>query len=474
MKDTNQFELPGGDNECKVYYSENKVIREFFPGFGLSARLAIEIIGLETLENFGVVKTKVLNNNDDSLILEHKLLPFALPSIWTVGHLIDSLKLTMELSNNLKKFGFGLKDYLPENIVFDGVNPFFVDFASITSIPKIPETDWIITESEGKNYMKYLFKKQMLPFFLIPIFSAYLRSQNDMRNLLRSNYCNSGKTVPSYRDLKLFTISKKNFSLKIRILLFLFLFGKFKELKINFKLVYWILKFLEKKSSLPNSAYSQYYLDKAEDSDFNQGKSWNKKQTNLDSLVSRYRPCSLLDIGSNTGWFSILAAVKGAQVIAFDQDISSIYNLYVQSKKMKLNISSYVLSFEDLISELELELEFEIQIDKDPRRLPNTRFSSDIVLALGLIHHLCLGSGYAIPSIMKVLAAVTNKCLVVEFVELEDEKILSEPGFFKNFSKSKNEYSLNSVVQESKKYFSRYEILESHPNSRTLVTFFKN
>lgn len=211
MKNSIQFELPGGDNECRVYYSENKVIREFFPGFGLSSRLAIEMIGLDKLENFGVVKTKVLNNNDHSLILEHKLLPFALPSIWTVGQLIDSLKLTMELNTNLKKFGFGLKDYLPENIVFDGVNPFFVDFASITSIPKLRETDWIIIESEGKHYMKYLLKKQMLPFFLIPIFSAYLRSQNDMRNLLRLNYCNSGKTAPSYRDLKLFTISKRIF-----------------------------------------------------------------------------------------------------------------------------------------------------------------------------------------------------------------------------------------------------------------------
>lgn len=474
MKNTIQFELPGGDNECRVYYSENKVIREFFPGFGLSSRLAIEMIGLDLLENFGVVKTKVLNNNDDSLILEHKLLPFALPSIWTVGHLVDSLKLTMELSTNLNKFGFGLKDYLPENIVFDGVNPFFVDFASITSIPNLRKTDWIITESEGKNYIKYLLKKQMLPFFLIPIFSAYLISQNDMRNLLRSNYCNSGKNVPTYRDLKLFTLSKKNFFLRIRVLVFLFLFGKFKELEMNFKLVHWMLNFLEKKMSLPNSAYSQYYLDKAEDSDLNQRRSWNKKQTNLDSIISKYLSCSILDIGCNTGWFSILAANKGAHVIAFDQDISSIYNLYIQSKTMKLNINPYVLSFEDLISELDLELEFEIQIDKDPRRLPNRRFSSDIVLALGLIHHLCLGSGYTIPSIMKVLAAVTNKCLVVEFVELRDEKILSEPDFFANLSKSKNEYDLNLVVQEGKKYFTSYEISESHPNSRSLVTFFKN
>lgn len=256
--------------------------------------------------------------------------------------------------------------------------------------------------------------------------------------------------------------------------MFLFLFGRFKGLRINFKLVYWMLNFLEKKLSLPNSAYSQYYLDKEEDSDLNQGESWNKKQTNLDSIISKYLPCSLLDIGSNTGWFSILAAYKGAHVTAFDQDISSIYNLYIQSKTMKLNINSYVLSFEDLISELDLELEFEIQIDKDPRRLPNKRFSSDIVLALGLIHHLCLGSGYSIPSIMKVLAALTNKCLVVEFVELEDEKILLEPDFFKNLSKSKSEYNVNSVVQEGKKYFSGYEISESHPNSRSLITFFKN
>jgi hypothetical protein len=467
------FELPGGDNECKVYYFNGKVIREYLPKYGKSSRQVIDVIGLDTLEKFGVVNTKVIFRNIDALILEHELLVAALPSSWSLGHLKDALDLTLKLSLNLNKFGFCLKDFLPENIVFDGTKPFFIDFSSITLSSTLHEIDWIKIESGGKNPIKYLLKQQLLPYFLIPIFLGYLNSQDIMRSFLQNNYCNSGARQPSIRDLELFKFKKRNFSTSLKIVSFLILFGKLQNLNINFQLIRWIVKSLEKNLRVPMSAYSNYYSDKGEDSNLNQKSKWNNKQKNVATVISKYAPCSLLDLGSNTGWFSELAAQNGANVIALDQDISSIHELYLKSKVMKMDITPLVISFEELVSEQELDTEFGIQVNGDSRKLPDDRFNSDIVLALGLIHHLCLGSGYSIDSIMKILALLTNKCLIIEFIYLNDEKILSNPDFFANLSNRRNNYDLKKVIDQGQKYFREYRILESFPNTRCLIMFFK-
>ena len=72
------------------------------------------------------------------------------------------------------------------------------------------------------------------------------------------------------------------------------------------------------------------------------------------------------------------------------------------------------------------------------------------------------------------LSNVTNKQLIVEFVDLSDELIVNEPSFFPNLSKFTLEnYNLDECIRIGMKYFLDVNILESHPESRKILVFKK-
>jgi hypothetical protein len=50
------------------------------------------------------------------------------------------------------------------------------------------------------------------------------------------------------------------------------------------------------------------------------------------------------------------------------------------------------------------------------------RAKSDTVTALALIHHLVLSKNVPLPDVAKMMADLTKKYLVIEFVPLNDEK----------------------------------------------------
>jgi hypothetical protein len=99
-----------------------------------------------------------------------------------------------------------------------------------------------------------------------------------------------------------------------------------------------------------------------------------------------------------------------------------------------------------------------------------SRISSDLVLCLALSHHLILGEGIDIKVLVKQLSEITNKTLVLEHIELDDELIKNDPSFFKNISKFNfQNYNIDLVIKESLNYFKSYTIKDSHPSSRKLI-----
>ena len=93
-----------------------------------------------------------------------------------------------------------------------------------------------------------------------------------------------------------------------------------------------------------------------------------------------------------------------------------------------------------------------------------------IVLCLGLLHHLVLGSGMSLADVLGIFSELTKKTLVLEYVDLQDKLIQGEPSFFKNIGKySANTYNIEAVIEETKKCFNSCEVLDSHPLTRRLL-----
>jgi SAM-dependent methyltransferase len=208
------------------------------------------------------------------------------------------------------------------------------------------------------------------------------------------------------------------------------------------------------------SSYSNYYLHKNENQSTDQNLEWVAKQHSVYELLSEFKPKRVLDLGSNTGWYSKLASENGALVLAADIDEGCITELRSEATIKNLGIIPFYL---DLSKEIK-------QFDNLQRA---AWFGSDLVLCLGLIHHLILGRGHTFEQVAEILFAYTSKILVLEFVEIDDEKIKEEPEFFPNYNDKCQNYSCEKLVMGFKDFFELIDERESNPFTRKILVFRK-
>jgi SAM-dependent methyltransferase len=216
----------------------------------------------------------------------------------------------------------------------------------------------------------------------------------------------------------------------------------------------------------PRSGYSNYYDEKREAHSLIDLAGFLPKQKTVHDALRARMPGSVLDIGANTGWYSALAASLGASVIALEEDESCIDILYGRAKRERLRVLPLKASFAGLTAGIPGTGGVPLY------RAGVERLGADLVLVLGLLHHLVLGEGRAIDDVVAVLAALARRTLVLEFIALDDEKVVGDPGFFPNLKRfNVATYNLDLLIQAGRRHFSRSEVLASHPASRTIVAF---
>lgn len=217
--------------------------------------------------------------------------------------------------------------------------------------------------------------------------------------------------------------------------------------------------------------YTSYYKSKREDFTIAHQAEWREKQKNVFNILSTYKPKTVLDIGANIGWFSMLAEHLGAEVVATDIDEASISTLYEYVKQDALNIMPLVLSFSELVNS-----------DGD-----KALFVTDIVLSLAVVHHLVFIAGIWLEQVFKILSAVTKNTLVLEYVDINDDRmvaLLTDPSVLNDHilhrkvinmfeTYGKDNYTFDNFLSLGKKYFDSVQILNSHPNTRKLLVFNK-
>ena len=191
--------------------------------------------------------------------------------------------------------------------------------------------------------------------------------------------------------------------------------------------------------SMPIETGSGYLFiilfSKGEDQDCTYSNEWNLKQKSVYNTINKDSINSVLDVAyANTGWYAMMAEKIIKSVIAFDIDEGSIEVLYKIIKDRNLNILPLVMNFTEMTKN-----RFSINDGNDTVILSaESRFKSDSVIALGIIHHLVLGLGMSLKEVIQSLDSLCQKQLVIEFVELEDPMIQNEPSFFKAFFKDES------------------------------------
>jgi SAM-dependent methyltransferase len=126
------------------------------------------------------------------------------------------------------------------------------------------------------------------------------------------------------------------------------------------------------------------------------------------AVIDRMRPASVLDIGCNLGLFSQLAATEGALVTGLDSDEDCLNLYFTRALEWKNPATAILMDLSD----------------PSPTRgwgngwstSAGSRLSSDMVIALALIHHLAQGARLRAEELRECFASLTKRWLLLEFV----------------------------------------------------------
>ena len=138
------------------------------------------------------------------------------------------------------------------------------------------------------------------------------------------------------------------------------------------------------------------------------------KERFIGSVLSRSQPHYILDIGCNTGHFSLIAARAGARVVAIDRDQAAIDELWRTASQAAPTILPLV-----------------VDIGRPPGAcgwrnsecsafLDRARGRFDCVWMLAVLHHLLVNERVPLVAILQLVADLTTRWAVVEYVDPKD------------------------------------------------------
>ena len=131
--------------------------------------------------------------------------------------------------------------------------------------------------------------------------------------------------------------------------------------------------------------------------------------------LERLRPPRVLDLGANTGRYSLIAERLGALVVALDADPACIEAIYARVREDKLQ------GLLPLIGDLNNPSP-RIGWANEERLHLEERMHADVVLALALVHHVAIGNNVPLPAFAHYLARLGRQA-IVEFVPKLDPMV---------------------------------------------------
>lgn len=348
-------------------------------------------LSLFSLESFGEVK----------IILPEQISFISYPYEWSFDMWKDAAIVTLKVMQIALKKGMFLKDATPFNIQFNNGRPVFIDTLSF----EIYE--------EGKPWIAY---RQFCECFLSPILLMHY-GHRDMAKFfiaypdgipleitkgllpLKSKF-NMHVFMHIWMHSKVSAITKNNAQLNKDF--------SFKKLEV---LVKGLLEFV---SSLTlkkdKSTWDDYYTNTIIGNQY----LLHKKAiiAGFSELISFK---TVIDLGANDGYFSMLLKEKATYIIAVDFDSNCVNELYKKIRKEKLpNIIP-------LVATLNLPSP-SIGWANEERTSLTERLKADLVLALALIHHLAISNNVPLKKIAEWFSKMAAN-LVIEFIPKSDEKV---------------------------------------------------
>jgi SAM-dependent methyltransferase len=347
----------------------------------------------------------------ETLVLRHPRVAFqSYPWEWSPALWLAAAELTLNLCSDLVQRGWLLKDATPLNVLFQGSQPVFVDVLSIER-----------TDPHQPIWLAY---GQFVRTFLLPMLAhsrlgwplqvaltrrdgyepeeiyAALSWPERLRQpalsavtlpaLLASN-----KTLQSHgvapRALKDPELAKQVLLKTLKNLL-----GHMRRVTPSHRASTW-------------SNYAETATHYSEDDHA-------RKRGFVTAALAKAKPRHLLDVGCNTGVYSMLAADAGAEVISIDTDLQAVDRLCANLKGSGKSILPLCVDLAHPTPSAGWENR------ENASFLSRCAGHFDTVMMLAVLHHLLLRSQIPMDRIASLCSQVTTGHLIVEWVPPSDPK----------------------------------------------------
>ena len=389
------------------------VLRTVHPRYAAEAlRFLQSDLARRWTEQGHLIASNVLSAEEDQpLLLEHPRVFFSsYPWEWTPGQWVAAGELTLELCGQLLREGWILKDATPLNILFDGARPVFVDLLSIERRdPRSPL--WLAYGQFARTFLLPLAAFKHLgwplaatvnrrdgyePVDLYFYLSAFQRWSAPLRSLVTLPYLLETRKRGAGAPPKL--LQEPEIAAAV--------------LERNLRGFRRELHALE--PSRRDSRWSEYQGA----ADHYSEPERQHKQAFVDRAMQSLRPGSVLDIGGNTGHYSRIAASGGARVVAWDTDVASSDRNWREAKAAGLPILPLVADVARPTPAVGWRNAESLTL------LERAHDRFDCVMMLGILHHLLLADQIPIGDVATLLASLTRRASIVEWVPKTDVRYI--------------------------------------------------
>jgi hypothetical protein len=187
----------------------------------------------------------------------------------------------------------------------------------------------------------------------------------------------------------------------------------------------------------------------------------NSKEEVIKDWLRLINPDSVLDLGANTGKFSIIASSLANKVISLESDESCVDEIvkYIDLKKIT-NVYPLIGDLAEPSPSLGL---MNMEVSSLFKRA-----KSELVMGLALIHHLYFSKDMSFAQIAEVFSKFCSKYLIVEFIPNDDRKVKQ---LIEAKPKRATGYNIESFISNFSVNFQLMEEITLSPSSRVLILF---
>lgn len=361
----------------------------------------------ELIEQKKIQKSKIISKSNDYFIIEHEFYPFhVMPHEMCDYQLYRSALLTLEIAIKSFENNLVIKDASAWNVFFIKSNPMFCDITSFEN--------W----DENQNWFAYgqFFRHYIIPLILskeldVDTSKLFIINRDglkpeDASKLLglkryKSLISLEGIVLPLIFDKK--KIKVKKYSLDVSKKIFAQTLNRLKKYIIK-------LEPIKKKTTWVDYETNRNHYSEQDMKD---------KYTFIKE-VSYNNSKNVLDLGCNEGEYSKIFEAVGSNVVSTDFDNGCLNQICKDEKKKNLTVFKLDLS-NPTPSIGWINKEHEAFIKRMTKKF-------DLVLCLGLIHHLQITERIPLINIIQMLENLTSKYLIVEFISNKDQKFIELAG----------------------------------------------